>query len=124
MAIVEAVTSDERETGDETPGIEPNVAFEHDANIVVRALVTGGTESGWHHHGDRHVYGYLLAGEAAFEYGRGGEDRTDLTVGDFFHLTPGAIHRDINPGDAEQVFILNVVGSGPLVVNVEGPNSG
>lgn len=123
MADFEAVTPDDLEAGDETPGIERKVAFETENNIVVQAHVSGGTESGWHHHGDRHVYGYLLEGAAAFEYGPRGSERTELNTGDFFQLQPGTIHRDLNPSDEEQVFILNFVGSGPLVVNVDGPDS-
>jgi hypothetical protein len=65
-AVFEAVTPDELGRGDETPGIERKVAFKTENNIVVQAHVTGGTESGWHHHGERHVYGYLLEGAAAF----------------------------------------------------------
>lgn len=123
MPVFEAVTPDELAAGDETPGIERKVAFETENNVVVQAHVADGTASGWHHHGDRHVYGYLLEGEAAFEYGPGGTERTELTAGDFFQLEPGTLHRDINPGDEEQVFVLNFVGSGPLVVNVDGPAS-
>lgn len=124
MADFEALTPDELAAGDETPGIERKVAFETGNNIVVEAHVTGGTESGWHHHGDRHVYGYLREGTAAFECGSGGSERTELNAGDHFQLQPGTVHRDINPGDDEQVFILNFVGTGPLVVNVDSPDSG
>lgn len=78
MAVFEAVTPDELGAGDETPGIERKVAFETENNILVKAHVAGGTASGWHHHGDRHVYGFLLEGVAAFEYGPGGNERTEL----------------------------------------------
>lgn len=48
---------------------------------------------------------------------QGGPYRTELTSGDFFHLHPGTVHRDINPGEDEQVYILNFVGSGPLALS-------
>lgn len=118
MADFEAVTLAELGAGDVTPGIEPNVAFETENNIVVQAHVTSGTEPGWHHHGDRHVCGYLLEGTAAFGFGLGGSELPELNAGDFFQLQPSTIHLDLHPSDEEQVFILNFVGSGPPVVNV------
>jgi quercetin dioxygenase-like cupin family protein len=121
MAAIDVVTPVELETGDETPGIVRKVAFRTDNNIVVQAHAAGGTTSGWHHHGNRHVYGYLIEGEAAFEYGPGGRERRELAAGDFIHIEPGTIHRDINPTDEEHVWLLNFVGSGPLVENVDGP---
>lgn len=57
MPAFEVVTPNELAAGDDTPGIKRKVAFETENNIVVQAHVTGDTASGWHHHGDRHVYG-------------------------------------------------------------------
>lgn len=122
MAAIEVVTPDNLEIGDQTPGIVRKVAFKTDNNIMVQAHVDGGTTSGWHHHGDRDVYGYLVKGAAAFEYGSGGRDRAELDAGDSMHIQPRTVHRDINPTHEEHVWILNFVGSGPLVENVERPS--
>lgn len=121
LTTIETVTPDELEVGDDTSGIDRKVAFETDNNTMVHALVAGGRASGWHHHADRHVYGYVIEGTVVFEYGPGGSDRKELEAGDFFHIEPRTIHRDVNPADEEQWLIINFVGSGPLVKNVDGP---
>ena len=41
-----------------------------------------------------------------------------------FHVPARLIHRDVNPDDAPQEIVLVVVGEGPLVVNVDGPEPG
>lgn len=122
MAVFEVVTSDDLHEGDETPGIDRRIAFETDNNVVVQTSADGEAASGWHHHGDRHVYGYLMEGSAVMEYGPGGAEREELEAGDFMHIEPGMVHRDVNPTDERQVWIISFVGSGPLVENVDGPD--
>ena len=90
--------------------------------MLVRARADGGVASGWHHHGDRDVLGHVLRGHARFEFGPGGRERTDVETGGFFHVPSGLIHRDVNPSDEPQEIVLSFVGTGPLVVNVEGPD--
>lgn len=41
--------------------------------------------------------------------------------GDFVHVPKGVVHREMNPFDEEGAIVLMRVGSGPPVVNVEGP---
>lgn len=122
MAPIETKTPDELEETDGTPGIDRKVAFQTDNNVMVQARAAGGAESGWHHHGDRHVYGYLIEGTAVMEAGPGGRERYELEAGDFIHTQPRTVHRDVNPSEDEQLWILNFVGSGPLVENVDGPD--
>lgn len=81
VAAIDAVEPDEWEMGDGTPGIVRKIAFRTDNNIVVHASAAGGTTSGWHHHGDRDVYGCLVEGNPAFEFGPGGAtDEISLLV--------------------------------------------
>lgn len=123
MDTIDVVSPDELKEGDDTPGIDRKVAFETENNVVIRAHVDGGTASGWHHHGNRDVYGYLLEGKAAFDYGPGGSDRQEVDTGEFFHIPSHTVHRDVNPTDEGHVLLLSFVGSGPLVENVDGPRS-
>jgi quercetin dioxygenase-like cupin family protein len=37
--------------------------------MVVRSRVDPGVVSGWHHHGDYGIYGYVVSGSARFEDG-------------------------------------------------------
>jgi uncharacterized RmlC-like cupin family protein len=97
------------------------VAFDTSRATLMRARAEGGAASGWHHHGDRDVLGYVVRGRARFEFGPGGRESTEVDEGGFFHVPAGLIHRDVNPLGEQQEIVLNVVGDGPLVVNVDGP---
>lgn len=105
-----------------TPGITRDVAFDLERAMLVRATVEPRVASGWHHHGDRDVFGFLLRGRARFEFGPRGREWAEVEEGGFFHVPRGLVHRDVNPTDAPQEFALTFVGRGPLVVNVEGPD--
>ena len=97
------------------------LAFESERAIQIRTRAEGGAATGWHHHGDREVFGYLVRGRARFEFGPGGRESTEIEPGGFFHIPAGIVHRDVNPLDDLQELALVFVGSGPLVVDVDGP---
>ena len=119
--LAQAIGQQDLEEVDSTPGLTRKVAFETDTNTLVQVHMEGGASSGWHHHCDRHVYAYLLEGAAKIEYGPGGTEHLDVEQGGFFHLPPRTVHRDVNPGDDDQLWIISFVGTGPLVENVDGP---
>jgi uncharacterized RmlC-like cupin family protein len=77
--------------------------------------------SGWHHHGDYETSIYVVTGSVRMESGPGGGDVIEAGPGDFFYVPPGAVHREGNPGDEEAHLIVVRAGSGPAVVNVDGP---
>jgi mannose-6-phosphate isomerase-like protein (cupin superfamily) len=106
-----------------TPGVLREIAFDTSRATLMRARAEGGAASGWHHHGDRDVLGHVVRGRARFEFGPGGRESTEVEEGGFFHVPAGLIHRDVNPLAEPQEIILTVVGDGPLVVNVDGPQS-
>ena len=92
--------------------------------MVGRSRISGGVVSAWHHHGTRHLYGFLVAGRIRFDFGPAGREFVELTIGDFFHIPPGLVHRDVNPDRREEAVVVHVtVGQGPTVVNVAGPRS-
>lgn len=111
----------ELEPVEEPPGVVRSTAFQTDNNVMARVRVAPGITSDWHHHCDRHVFGYVVTGTAGFEYGPDGTERTEIEAGGFVHIPPRTIHRDVNPAGEEQVWILNFVGSGPLIEYVDGP---
>jgi quercetin dioxygenase-like cupin family protein len=121
---VSAVAPDALSPGDETPGIEREVAFATDRGLLIRSRVEPGNMTGWHHHGDRDVLGHVARGRARFEFGPEGRSSTDVEEGGFFHVPARLVHRDVNPEDVTQELILSFVGHGPLVVNVDGPDPG
>jgi uncharacterized RmlC-like cupin family protein len=118
---VTAVSPDDLTAAAPTPGVLREIAFDTSRATLMRARAEGGAASGWHHHGDRDVLGYVVRGRARFEFGPGGRESTEVDEGGFFHVPAGLIHRDVNPLGEQQEIVLNVVGDGPLVVNVDGP---
>src|SRR5438270_5001824 len=96
-----------------TPGVARELALETPAATVMRARADAGARSDWHHHGAREVLGYVVAGQARFEFGPAGAESADVEAGGFFHVPAGLVHRDVNPLDEPQEIIMTVVGSGP-----------
>jgi mannose-6-phosphate isomerase-like protein (cupin superfamily) len=118
---VAAVAPDGLTAGAPTPGVLRELAFDTDRATLMRARADGGAATGWHHHGDRDVLGYVVRGRARFEFGPGGGESVEVEEGGFFRVPAGLVHRDVNPLDEPQEIVLAVVGSGPLVVNLDGP---
>lgn len=92
---------------------------------ILRACSDPVRVSDWHHHGDYHVYGYVVSGLARFEGGEGGQEFMDVNPGDFFHIPPHTIHREMNPSkDEVNNIVLFLYGTGQTVFNVDGPDRG
>ena len=122
MSKIQALHKDALSENPSTPGITRHLAFKSEGQLVIRARTEPGTVSGWHHHGDYDVYGFVASGSVRFENGPGGTDTVSLREGDFFHVPPHTVHREINPSSDEgQEVILFLRGTGPMVFNVEGP---
>lgn len=122
MPKLQALPKDALSEGQSSPGIKRHLAFQGDGFKVVRSHGQPGAISGWHHHGDYEVYGYLVSGSARFESGPDGADAISIGPRDFFYVPPHTVHREINPSPNEdQEFILFIRGMGPMVVNVDGP---
>ena len=77
--------------------------------------------SAWHHHAACETAIYVVSGRVRMESGPGGRIVSEARAGDFFHVPSGSIHRETNPGESEAVLVVVRAGSGPAVVNVEGP---
>jgi uncharacterized RmlC-like cupin family protein len=124
MSKIQALKADALSEAPSTPGITRNLAFKGEEKVVLRVRTIPKTISGWHHHGDHEVCGYVVSGSARFESGPGGKDAVSVGPGDFFRVPPHTVHREINPSaDEGQEMVLFLNGSGPLVVNVDGPDS-
>jgi len=122
MSRIEVVRKDELLAGQSTPGIFRERAFEAEGLLFSRSTVAGGVVSDWHHHGERHLYGFLISGHLRLEFGSKGEKAVELRPGDFFHIPPGLIHRDVNPNKQRALLVANLLlGRGPAVVNAKGP---
>lgn len=123
MSKIRALVKDALSEAPGSPGIIRHLAFQGQGFVVVRSRVEPGVISGWHHHGDYDIYGYIVSGTARFENGPGGGDAVSVGPGDFFFVPARTVHRDVNPSGTEgQEVILFLQGSGPMVVNVDGPD--
>ena len=123
MGDVTVVTQASLEAPVETADVSRQVIFETEDTIVIQSRVAGGTSTGWHHNGDRHVYGYVVEGRATLEYGPAGEDSISLDAGDFVYVPPRTIRRVVNPTPESWVIVISFVGSGPHAVSVDGPQA-
>lgn len=124
QAPARAVSPDALDGEESTPGVVREPVFETGNNVMIRSRVDAGTTSGWHHHGERQAYGQLLQGTARVEYGPDGRETMTCSAGDFFTIEPGVVHRDIVEPGEDAIVVVSFVGSGPVVVNVDGPGSG
>jgi uncharacterized RmlC-like cupin family protein len=123
MPRIKVVREAELLSGQSTPGILREKAFEADGVLVARSTVGNGVVSDWHHHGERELYGFLISGRMRLEFGSKGEEAVELSPGDFFHIPPKLIHRDVNLSKRQKLRIANVMlGNGPPIVNVKGPD--
>jgi len=122
MASIEVARGSKLGTGGLTAGVARERAFESPGATVSRSTVSAGVVSAWHHHAARDLFGYVVSGRLRLEFGKDGKESVEVAAGDFIHIPPGLVHRDVNPDSREKVVIVNVsVGEGPSVVNVESP---
>ncbi|MBI3858852.1 MAG: cupin domain-containing protein [Thaumarchaeota archaeon] len=121
---IEVVRGNGLRAGAASPGIQRHIAFETQQAIFSQSNIASGNVSVWHHHGSRELYGYLLSGELRLEFGKGGSKVSVISPGDFFRIPVGLVHRDVNSSANEAVVVSLLVGSGPAVVNVNGPSDG
>ena len=108
--------------GPPTPGMNRREIADVDETWIGMVDTAPGFAGGWHHHGERTSYIYVLRGELHMEYGPGGGDRLVGRSGDVIVNPPGLVHREITPNESVQAIVIRV-GPGPLNVNVDGPEA-
>src|SRR6266571_3092244 len=117
MTGVEVVRDSDLTKGASTDGITRRRAFESGDVLVSQSRVGPGVASGWHHHGTRHLYGFLVSGQLQLEYLLNGTQMVTVQAGDFFHIPVGLVHRDLNPDQDRELVVVNVLaGKGPAVI--------
>lgn len=123
MDEITVTRAEERETSeaDPTTGMVREQAFADDQ--VWAGVVTTEPQrpSGWHHHGDYESYLYVTSGKVELEFGPDGNRKVEAGPGDFVHVPKQLVHREVNPSDEPGAVVLIRVGSGPPVVNLDGP---
>src|SRR5262249_62079664 len=81
MPIIEVVREDRLESGHSTPGAIRKRAFETENFVMSQTHLDPGVVSGWHHHGERDLYGFMIAGRLRLEYGKSGEEAVEVVPG-------------------------------------------
>jgi uncharacterized RmlC-like cupin family protein len=121
---VRRIGPDERVPGAATPGMTREEALATGNMWAGFVRTEAGMVSGWHHHGEHHSVIYVLDGAMRMESGPGGAEVLDATPGDFLDVPPHVIHRESNPTDQEAHIVVFRAGTGPVVINLDGPESG
>ena len=121
MPRIDVVRAVGLKKGSSTRGVVRAKAFESANLLVSQSRLAAGAVSDWHHHGARHLYGFLSSGHLRLEYGPNGINAADVRAGDFFHIPPRLVHRDVNPSQRQGVVVVSIlVGRGRPVLNVAG----
>jgi mannose-6-phosphate isomerase-like protein (cupin superfamily) len=107
--------------GPVTPGMDRRQLLDDEDRWVGWVLTAAGMAGGWHHHGERDSYIFVLRGTVTVEYGPGGRERVIARPGDFVFNPGGMVHREITgPEEPAELFVVRV-GTGPQTVNTDGP---
>jgi uncharacterized RmlC-like cupin family protein len=108
--------------GPATAGMDRRQLLDHDDRWVGWVRTQPGVVGGWHHHGDRDTYIFVVRGEIRIEFGPGGSEVVDGMPGDFIFVSRQAVHHEITgANDTGELFLIRI-GPGPQVVNVEEPD--
>lgn len=106
---------------DELAGLTRLTPFPDAPVRLIRGHADGRVTSPWHHHGDNDVLGHVLAGSGYTEWGPDAEDRVLARASDSFLIPAGVVHRDRNPDDDPQEYLVWLLGSTPRTIPVDGP---
>jgi uncharacterized RmlC-like cupin family protein len=104
-----------------TEGIQRWSAFSEEGFWAGVAQGEPDFDSGWHHHTDDHTIVYVIEGRMRIERGQHPEMSVEGAAGDFLHVPPHTIHREINPHREPVKAAVIRVGRGEPVVNVDAP---
>ncbi|MGA7227863.1 MAG: cupin domain-containing protein [Acidimicrobiia bacterium] len=123
MTAVERIGRDDLEEATGTKGLRRQVALADDGFWIGIATADPAAASGWHHHTDNETLVYLIDGTLRIEFGEDGDRYAEAAEGEFLHVPPNTIHREVNPASGPTHALVIRVGKGEPVVNVPGPGS-
>ena len=123
-APVRLIRPDDRTEGQPTPGMHREQALDTGGMWAGYVTTDARAVSAWHHHGDHESTIYVLSGALRMEFGAGGRHVLDAGPGDFLYVPPHTIHREGNPTAEQSAIVVVRGGTGPPVVNVDGPAAG
>ncbi|HSL97823.1 MAG TPA: cupin domain-containing protein [Candidatus Deferrimicrobiaceae bacterium] len=104
-----------------TPGMVRRELYDDGSVWIGRVQTEPGISSGWHYHGDRTTYIFVLEGRIRIDFGPGGRESVEGGPGDLIINPARMVHRETTPSEAVDGVVIRI-GSGPQNVNVEGPD--
>ncbi|MEJ7705069.1 MAG: cupin domain-containing protein [Geodermatophilaceae bacterium] len=119
---VRVVSGGRLAAGHATPGMQRQLALDTGSMWSGLVHTEPGAESGWHHHDGFETTLYVVSGVMRMQFGPGGQQSADAGPGDFVHVPPGVVHREVNPTADRSSAVVVRAGSGTPVVNVDGPD--
>lgn len=119
---IEVVHPDQVKQQPARGGFASRPLFESETDHIGEVRINGGTTGGWHSHGKRTMYGYVLSGKVNVEFGQGGRERVELSQGDLLVIHPDTVHRDVNPNREDVVLLIFNLGEGPASIEAAGPD--
>ena len=105
-----------------TPGMDRRQLLDDGDRWIGWVRTDAGVAGGWHHHGGRDSYVYVISGSIDVEFGPGGLEHVTAGPGDVVVNPRDVIHREVTGPDGPAELFVVRVGPGPLTVNVEGPD--
>jgi uncharacterized RmlC-like cupin family protein len=110
--------------GPPTPGMDRRQLIDEGDRWIGWVRTTPGVSGGWHYHGDRDTYVFIVSGSLTVDFGPGGRDSVTMARGDFGFVPPRTVHRETTAAaEGAEAFVVRI-GSGPQNVNVDGPDPG
>lgn len=120
-ASVRVAGSESWEPAGQLENVRRETPFDDTAVRLVRGHSEGTVVSEWHHHGDNHVFGFVLDGDGYVEWGPGEGERVFVDTEECFHIRAGFVHRDRSDSPGRQEYVLWLTGSEPRTVTVGEP---
>lgn len=117
---VQKVAADALTAGHVTAGVLREEAIVVGDLWSGRALTEPGIASDWHHHAEHDTIAYVVRGALRVETAT---DVVEGGPGDFVHVPAHTVHRESNPGNETSEVVVIRRGSGPVVINVDGPGT-
>ena len=121
MTAVARIGPDDMEEAAGTKGLHRKMALAGEGFWIGIATADPAAASGWHHHIDNDTLVYLIDGTLRIEFGEDGDRHAEASEGEFLHVPPNTIHREVNPASSQTHALVIRVGEGEPVVNVPGP---
>ena len=122
MSDVRVIKPEDRADTVQTAGMTREEAVTGPGFWSGMATAEPGTVSGWHHHGDHDSVVYVASGRFRVVYGPGGKEAAEAAAGDFMLIPKRTVHQEGNPGGETSHLVGVRVGTGEVVINVDGPD--